>query len=173
MRHNNAIDVKNTCLFRYNDFVIFMNSKGRVILDVSKSNAYLKCQIGSNLLKLDGSLPFGNKIESIFNGLQTFYHKKLSLVGIGFRAWCYFDPTKNCQVLSIKVGLSRDVLIFIPSNIIVLCLRPSLILLKGIDKETVSLMACQIRSIKVPDSYKGKGIRYEKELVQIKPGKQK
>ena len=173
MKHNDTINVKNICLFRYDNFVILMNSKGRAILDVSKSNAYLKCQIGSNLLKLDGSLPFGNKIESILNGLQTFYHKKLSLVGIGFRAWCYFDQSKNCQVLSIKVGLSRDVLIFVPSNIIILCLRPTLILIKGVDKEAVSLMACQIRSIRVPDSYKGKGIRYENEVVHVKPGKQK
>ena len=79
MKHNNAINVKNICLFRYDNFVIFMNSKGRAILDVSKSNAYLKCQIGSNLLKLDGSLPFGNKIESILNGLQTFYHTPPSI----------------------------------------------------------------------------------------------
>jgi len=173
MKHNDIINVKNICLFRYNDFVIFINSKGRVILNVSKNDTYLKCQIGSNSLKLDRSLPFGNKISSILNGLQTFYHKKLSLVGIGFRAWCYFDQAKNCQVLSIKVGLSRDVLIFVPSNIIVLCLRPTLILIKGVDKEVVSLMARHIRSIRVPDSYKGKGIRYENEIVHVKPGKQK
>ena len=173
MKSNNAIDLKSICLFRYNDFVIFLNSKGRVILDMSKNDAYLKCQIGSNLIRLDQSLPLGNKIQSILDGLQTFYHKKLSLVGIGFRAWCYFDQVKRCQVLSIKVGLSRDVLIFVPSNIIVLCLRPTLILIKGVDKEAVSLMACQIRSIRVPDSYKGKGIRYENEIVRIKPGKQK
>jgi large subunit ribosomal protein L6 len=97
----------------------------------------------------------------------------LNLIGIGFRAWCYFDNTRNCQVLCIKVGLSKDVLIFIPSDIVVLCLRPTLILLKGIDKKSVSLLACRIRSIKVPDAYKGKGIRYDNEIVRIKPGKQK
>ena len=41
--------------------------------------------------------------------------------------------------------------------------------LKGIDKESVSLLACRIRSIKVPDAYKNKGIRYENEIVRIKP----
>ena len=77
------------------------------------------------------------------------------------------------QVLVIKVGLSRDVLIFVPVNIIILCLKPTLVFIKGFDKQAVSSIACQIRSIKVPDSYKGKGIRYENELVCIKPGKQK
>jgi large subunit ribosomal protein L6 len=65
------------------------------------------------------------------------------------------------------------VLIFVPADIIILCLKPTLIFIKGFDKESVSLIACHIRSIKVPDSYKGKGIRYENELVRIKPGKQK
>ena len=99
--------------------------------------------------------------------------EKLNLVGIGFRAWCYFDSIKNCQVLIVKLGLSKDVLVFIPSDIIVLCLRPTLILIKGVDKEEVGRMAREIRSIRVPDSYKGKGVRYENEVIHIKPGKQK
>ena len=173
MKSKNLIDLKNVCLFRYNDVIIFLNSKGRVVLNVSKSDSYPKCQIDSNVLKIDKSSLFENKIDSILTGLQTFYHRKLSLVGIGFRAWCYFDQAKNCQVLAIKVGLSRDVLIFVPADIIILCLKPTLIFIKGFDKDSVSLIACQIRSIKVPDSYKGKGIRYENELVRIKPGKQK
>ncbi len=159
--------------FKTGQHIIFLNSKGRVVLNVSKSDSYPKCQIDSNVLKIDKSSLFENKIDSILTGLQTFYHRKLSLVGIGFRAWCYFDQAKNCQVLAIKVGLSRDVLIFVPADIIILCLKPTLIFIKGFDKESVSLIACQIRSIKVPDSYKGKGIRYENELVRIKPGKQK
>jgi len=64
-------------------------------------------------------------------------------------------------------------LISIPSDVIILCLKPTLILIKGVDKDAVSLLACQIRSIKTPDVYKGKGIRYENEIVNIKPGKQK
>jgi large subunit ribosomal protein L6 len=48
-----------------------------------------------------------------------------------------------------------------------------LILIKGIDKEEVSQIARYIKLIKVPDSYKGKGVRYENEIIFIKPGKQK
>lgn len=173
MKSKNVIQLENVSLFRYNGVIIFLNSKGRVVLNLSKSDSPQKCQIDSNSLKINKSHSFGNKIDSILTGLQTFYHKKLSLVGIGFRAWCYFDQVKNCQVLAIKIGLSRDVLIFVPVNIIILCLKPTLIFIKSFDKEAVSLIACQIRSIKIPDAYKGKGIRYENELVRIKPGKQK
>ena len=173
MKYKSLIDLVGISLFRYGNFVIFLGSKGRVVLDISKNVSFFQCQLTSDLLTISKVLVSGSKLEYIINGLKTFYHKKLSIVGIGFRAWCYFDTLKNRQVLSIKVGLSRDVLIFIPSDVVILCLRPTLILIKGIDKEAVSLLASQIRSIKTPDAYKGKGIRYENEMIQIKPGKQK
>lgn len=173
MRYKNLINVKNVCLFRYNDFIILSNSKGRAVLEVPIVDFRQKRQLNLDYFKIDESFLFRNRINCILAGLETFYYKKLNLIGIGFRAWCYFDRLNNCQVLAIKVGLSRDVLIFVPSNMIVLCLKPTLVFIKGFDKEMVSLIACQIRSIRTPDSYKGKGIRYENEVVSIKPGKQK
>jgi ribosomal protein L6P/L9E len=173
MKFKNSINLFDVSLFRYDNFVIFLSSKGRVVLDMSKNINDLRCFLSSSSLRIDKTFSSESKIESVLNGLRTFYIKKLSLVGIGFRAWSYFDNDKNCQILSIKVGLSRDVLISIPSDVIILCLKPTLILIKGVDKDAVSLLACQIRSIKTPDVYKGKGIRYENEIVNIKPGKQK
>ena len=58
MKHKNLIELKNVCLFRYNDAIIFLNSKGRVVLNLSKSDSYPKCQIDSNFLKIDKSLLF-------------------------------------------------------------------------------------------------------------------
>lgn len=173
MKHKSLIDLNGISLFRYENFVIFLGSKGRAVLDISKDRSLFQCQLSSDSLTINKVLVSENKLEYVINGLKTFYHKKLNLIGIGFRAWLYFDKIKNCQVLSIKVGLSRDVLIFVPSDVVILCLRPTLILIKGIDKEAVSLLASQIKSIKIPDAYKGKGIRYENEIIQIKPGKQK
>jgi ribosomal protein L6P/L9E len=173
MKHQSLLDLTGICLFRFKNFVIFVGSKGRFILDISKNSSFCLSLVNSNLLTVNKILMFDNKLESIIYGLKTFYHKKLNLVGIGFRAWSYFDKKQNCQVLSIKVGLSKDVLIFVPSHVVILCLRPTLIIIKGIDKEAVSLLASQIKSIKIPDAYKGKGIRYENEIIQIKPGKQK
>ena len=173
MKYEKSIDLHDVSFFRYNDSIILLSPKGGVILEIPKNKIDFQYQIKKNLLQIKKTILSESKLESILNGFKVFYYKKLSLVGIGFRSWCYFDKTKNCQVLLIKVGLSKDVLVMIPANVIVLCLKPTLILIKGIDKEAVSLLACQIRSIKVPDAYKGKGIRYENEIINIKPGKQK
>jgi len=123
---------------------------------MSKRNNNFRYQVSSDSLKINKSLPIECKLESIINGLSEFYHKKLNLVGIGFRSWCYFDKVKKCQILCIKVGFSKDILISIPSDVLVVCLKPTLILVKGVDKESVSLLACKIKSIKKPDAYKGK-----------------
>jgi len=172
MNYKNLIKLRGISLFRYSDFIVFLSSKGRLVLDIKSKRSFFQYKISSDFLTSVSSSS-ENKLESLLNGLCSFYHKKVNLVGIGFRAWCYFDKSKNCQVLSIKLGLSKDVLVFVPSDIIVLCLRPTLILIKGINKKEVSQIARYIRSIKVPDSYKGKGVRYENEVIHLKPGKQK
>tara|TARA_B110001450_G_scaffold220248_1_gene215644 strand:+ start:12602 stop:13123 length:522 start_codon:yes stop_codon:yes gene_type:complete len=173
MKYENLVNLNDVSLFRYKDHIIFLSSKGRIVLDMSKRHSNFCYQISSDSLKINKSLPIECKLESIINGLSEFYHKKLNLVGIGFRSWCYFDKVKNCQVLCVKVGFSKDVLISIPSDVIILCLKPTLILVRGVDKDSVSLMARKIKSIKKPDAYKGKGIRYENEVIHLKPGKQK
>ena len=149
-------------IFRHEDFLIFLNRKGRVVLNAAKIKGVLRHRES-----------FGFRRDRIFDGLGKFHEKKLSLIGIGFRAWCYFDKSRNSQVLLIKVGLSKDVLVIVPRSVVILCLRPTLILIKGFSDELVGLIARQIRSIRSPDSYKGKGIRYEGEFVYIKAGKQK
>lgn len=173
MKYKNSISLDNISLFRYNDHIIFLSSKGRVVLNRFKNNANTTYQISPSSITIHKNFLMQCKVESIISGLCEFYHKKLSLVGIGFRAWCYFDKAKNSQILCIKVGLSKDVLISIPQDVIVVCLKPTLILVKGMDKNSVSLTASKIKSIKKPDAYKGKGIRYENEVIHIKPGKQK
>jgi len=173
MKYEKLVNLNDVSLFRYKDRIIFLSSKGRIVLDMSKRHSNFCYQISSDSLKINKSLPIECKLESIINGLSEFYHKKLNLVGIGFRSWCYFDKVKNCQVLCVKVGFSKDVLISIPSDVIILCLKPTLILVRGVDKDSVSLMARKIKSIKKPDAYKGKGIRYENEVIHLKPGKQK
>jgi len=172
MKYKNSFVLYSICLFRYNNSIVFLSSKGQMVVDVRAKKSFFQYQVSSDSLT-SKSTSSENKLEALINGLYVFHYKKLNLVGIGFRAWVYFDKFKNCQVLSIKLGLSRDVLIFVPLNIIVLCLRSTLILIKGIDKEEVSQMARHIRLIKSPDSYKGKGVRYENETIHIKPGKQK
>ena len=157
-------------LFRFKGFIVFLSAKGRFVFDVSKSN-----KLTTAFSSLTDSIISESKspFSSSAFGLKTFYVKKLVLIGIGFRCWSYFDQAKKCQVLLIKLGLSKDVLIFLPSEVLVFCLRPTLIVITGFSKEIVSLVVAQIRSIKVSDPYKGKGVRCEGELVTLKPGKQR
>lgn len=162
--------LQGVSLFRFKSFLIVLSVKGRIVLDVSKNN---KLMLSSSSFNDNIISESKNVFSSILHGLKAFYVKKLMLVGIGFRCWSYFDHVKNCQSLVIKLGLSNDVLIFLPPGVIVFCLRPTLIVIMGVSKDIVSLVVAQIRSIKVSDPYKGKGIRCEGELVRLKPGKQK
>jgi len=162
--------LQGVSLFRFRGFVVFLSAKGRFVFDVSKTNKLTVAPFSlSDSIISESKNPFSS---SVF-GLKTFYVKKLALIGIGFRCWSYFDKVKDCQVLVIKLGLSKDVLIFLPSEVIVFCLRPTLIVITGFSKEVVSLVVAQIRSIKVSDPYKGKGVRCDGELVTLKPGKQR
>ena len=162
--------LQGVSLFRFKGFVVFLSAKGRFVFDVSKSNKLTIAPSSfTDSITSDSQNPFS---PSVF-GLKTFYVKKLVLIGIGFRCWSYFDQVKKCQVLVIKLGLSKDVLIFLPSEVLVFCLRPTLIVIMGFSKEIVSLVVAQIRLIKVSDPYKGKGVRCEGELVTLKPGKQR
>ena len=162
--------LEGVSLFRFKDFVVFLSTKGRFVFDVSKSNKLTMApSLFTDSITSDSKNPFSS---SVF-GLKTFYVKKLVLIGIGFRCWSYFDQVKKCQVLVIKLGLSKDVLIFLPPEVLVFCLRPTLIVIMSFSKEILSLVVAQIRSIKVSDPYKGKGVRCEGELVTLKPGKQR
>lgn len=163
----------NTSVFRYKSFLVLMNPKGRIVLNMSKESEKLKYSLSSNTLYVKQQKNFQSTVLQALSGLINFHDKKLSLVGIGFRAWTYFDKTENCQVLSVRIGFSKDVLVFIPSDVIVFCLRPTLVLIRGLNKESVGLFGSRLKTIRRPDLYKGKGIRYEDENVSIKPGKQK
>ena len=75
--------------------------------------------------------------------------------------------------MTLKVGYSHDVKYKIPSSVCIFLIEPTLICLFGIDKNQVTQIAAEIRQIKPPSPYKGKGIRFVNETVFIKQGKQK
>ena len=103
--------LEGVSLFRFKRFVVFLSAKGRFVFDVSKSNNLtMVSSFFTDTIRSDFKNPF---TSSVF-GLKTFYVKKLALIGIGFRCWSYFDKVEDCQVLVIKLGLSKDVLIFLP-----------------------------------------------------------
>ena len=102
-----------------------------------------------------------NMVEGVSNGFQ----KNLEIVGVGYRA------TKQGKKLVLNVGYSHPVEIQETDGLEFEVPAPSKISVKGIDKQAVGEMAANIRRVRPPEPYKGKGIRYENEYVRRKEGK--
>ncbi len=103
----------------------------------------------------------GNMVEGVTNG----YTRNLELVGVGYRA------TKTGDKLVLSVGFSHPVEITPENGVEIEVPSNTKISIKGIDKERVGALAAYIRQVRPPEPYKGKGIRYEGEMVRRKEGK--
>jgi large subunit ribosomal protein L6 len=103
----------------------------------------------------------GNMIVGVSKGFEI----KLSMVGVGYRA------ALQGQKLDLQVGFSHQTQIPIPKTIQVAVDKSVTIIITGIDKQVVGQFAAQVRGVKPPEPYKGKGIRYENEYVRKKAGK--
>lgn len=102
-----------------------------------------------------------NMVEGVSNGFK----KNLEIVGVGYRA------TKQGKKLVLNVGYSHPVEIQEKDGLEFEVPAPTKISVKGIDKQAVGEMAANIRRVRPPEPYKGKGIRYENEYVRRKEGK--
>lgn len=102
-----------------------------------------------------------NMVEGVTNGFE----KNLEIVGVGYRA------EKAGDKLVMRVGFSHTVEVSPLPGVSLAVEGANRIKVVGIDKEVVGEMAAEIRAIRPPDAYKGKGIRYAGELVRLKPGK--
>ncbi len=103
-------------------------------------------------------------LANMIKGVKEGYEKKLEIEGLGFKA---LVEGENLELL---VGFSRPVKIKAPPDIKFL-VEKNVITVSGIDKEKVGLVAATIRKVKPPEPYKGKGIRYQGEIVKRKVGK--
>lgn len=104
-------------------------------------------------------------IANMIEGVVHSWSKNLELVGVGFRAQSSGDK------LNLTIGFSHPVDIIAPEGVIFEITDNTKIKVSGIDKQKVGQIAANIRSIKPPDVYKGKGIRYEGEYIRKKLGK--
>lgn len=104
-------------------------------------------------------------LSNMVTGVTTGFEKKLEIVGVGYRA------SKKGSDLEILVGYSHPVVVPSPLNIEFEVPTPTQIVVKGIDKQHVGQVAAEIRALRKPEPYKGKGIRYEGEVVRRKVGK--
>jgi large subunit ribosomal protein L6 len=106
-------------------------------------------------------------IANMVTGVTQGFEEKLEITGIGFRADLQGD------VLKLTLGFSHPILYPIPKGIRVDIEKQTLITVRGIDKQQVGTVAAKLRSIKPPEPYKGKGIRYFGERIRKKVGKTK
>lgn len=105
-------------------------------------------------------------VANMIEGVTEGYEKKLEMVGVGYRAKKDSD-TK----ITISIGFSHPVEFEAPEGIELDVVDQTQIIVNGIDKQLVGQVAAKIRKIRKPEPYKGKGIKYEGEIVRRKPGK--
>lgn len=104
-------------------------------------------------------------VANMVIGVTAGFEKRLDIVGVGYRA------ALKGPDLEIQVGYSHPVVVFAPENIEFEVPVPTQIVVRGIDKQQVGQIAANIRAIRRPEPYKGKGIRYQGEVVRRKVGK--
>jgi large subunit ribosomal protein L6 len=106
-------------------------------------------------------------LANMVKGVTKGYEKKLELVGVGFRAQV------QGKTLNLTLGFSHPVNFPIPEGITIDTPSQTEILVKGIDRQKVGQVAAEIRDIRPPEPYKGKGVRYANEKISLKEGKKK
>jgi len=107
------------------------------------------------------------RVANMVLGVTKGYEKKLELVGVGFRAQV---QGKN---LNLTLGFSHPVQYAIPEGISIETPTVTEIIVKGIDRQKVGQVAAEIRHVRPPEPYKGKGVRYANEQITLKEGKKK
>lgn len=106
-------------------------------------------------------------LANMVEGVGKGFEKKLSLVGVGFRAQA------QGAKLNLQVGFSHPVVKEMPDGVKVECPTQTEIVIKGADRQAVGQVAAEVRAIRPPEPYKGKGIRYVGERVALKETKKK
>jgi len=106
-------------------------------------------------------------VANMVNGVSKGFEKKLSLVGVGFRA------AATGSKLNLQIGFSHPVAKDMPEGVKVACPTQTEIVISGSDRQVVGQIAAEVRAIRPPEPYKGKGIRYVGEKVVIKETKKK
>ncbi len=104
-------------------------------------------------------------LANMVEGVTKSFEKELEIVGVGYRA------EKTGDKLTIRIGYSHPVEVSPLPGVSFAVERNTRIKVTSIDKEVVGEMAARIRAIRLPDAYKGKGIRYAGEKIRLKPGK--
>jgi large subunit ribosomal protein L6 len=104
-------------------------------------------------------------VANMVTGVTQGYEKKLEIQGVGYLA------AIAGETLQLRVGFANELHRKIPADLKVTCPDQTHIVIRGCDKQRVGQFAAEIRSLRKPEPYKGKGIRYQGEQIKLKPGK--
>nr|ARW69377.1 ribosomal protein L6 [Polysiphonia sp.] len=152
--------------------ILAKGAKGELHLEISQ---LIKVEKENNIIKLSAKNKLPNTkaihglsrslINNMIIGVSQGFEKKLIIEGVGYRSQI---EGKN---LILNMGYSHPVKIETPKDIIIKVENNTNISISGINKESVGQTAAKIRSIRPPEPYKGKGIKYENEIINRKVGK--
>ncbi|UUX96385.1 50S ribosomal protein L6 [Aquabacterium sp. J223] len=106
-------------------------------------------------------------LANMVNGVSKGFERKLTLVGVGYRAQA------QGAKLNLQIGFSHPVVKDMPADVTVACPTQTEIVIKGADRQAVGQVAAEVRAIRPPEPYKGKGVRYAEERVVLKETKKK
>jgi len=104
-------------------------------------------------------------VNNMIFGVKNGYEKKLEIIGVGYQA------SIKGKAINLRVGLANELVRQIPAGLTVTCPDATHVVIQGCDKQQVGQFAAELRSLRKPEPYKGKGVRYQGEYVKIKPGK--
>ncbi len=156
----NQISIKGslgTLVRPVNALVIVKNEDGKLLF--APANDSVEADAMSGTLRA--------LVANMVNGVSKGFEKKLNLVGVGFRAQAVGSK------LNLQIGFSHPVAKEMPAGVKVECPTQTEIVIKGSDRQVVGQIAAEVRAIRPPEPYKGKGIRYSDEKVTIKETKKK
>ncbi|CAN5121659.1 50S ribosomal protein L6 [soil metagenome] len=155
-----------------NQIVTIKGAKGQLVHKMPKE---LSAIIENNTLTLSRSTDskhektihglYRNMISNAIQGVSTGWNKRLEIVGTGF------NVKMQGQSLTLKLGFSHPVIVKPVDGIQLTTEGNNIIIVSGYDKQLVGQIAHQIKTVRQPDAYKGKGVRYEGEQIRLKPGK--
>jgi large subunit ribosomal protein L6 len=135
-------------------------------VSVEQKEKTLVCAYASDASRMSAGAARAH-LANMVTGVSKGYERKLELVGVGFRA------AVAGKTLNLTLGFSHAVAFPIPEGITIEAPTQTEVLIKGVDKQRVGQVAAEIRSIRPPEPYKGKGVKYAGEKITLKEGKKK
>jgi len=156
-QNGNTITVvgpKGTLTKNFRDDITITITDKMVTLNIKRNDKFSKSLWGT----------YASHIKNMIAGVQTPYQKKLILEGVGFKS-----EVKGKE-LHFALGFSHPVVVSIPEGITATAEKNNITII-GIDKELVGSFTAAVRALKKPEPYKGKGMRYEGEVIRRKQGK--